>query len=301
MRILITGGGGLLGSKLTSIATYRGHETFSGYTEHEAQNGIPIKLDITTNVRVKEEMKSLKPEVVVHAAALTNVDKCEENMDLAWKVNVEGTKNIVDSSERHNAFFIYISTDYIFSGKKGNYKETDKPNPINNYGITKLEAEELVKASTLNWCIARPSVIYGATPAAGKINFALWVLTKLQKSEPLNIITDQWISPTLNTSLANMIMEIIENKITGIYHLAGATPMNRFNFAMLLAETFFFEKTLITPIKSSEMKWLANRPINTSLNVRKASLNLKCKPFKIQKALQILKKEMRVQSTEVKM
>lgn len=291
MRLLITGGSGLLGSKIASIAVQKGYETHSGYNKHEAINGTSIKLDICNKNVVTEAFERIKPEAVIHAAALTNVDKCEEEKELAWKVNIEGTKNILKSSERHNAFLVYVSTDYVFSGEEGMYKETDKPEPINYYGLTKLEGEKIVTSSAIEWCIARPSVIYGSTPAAGKINFALWVLNKLKNRETMKIITDQWVSPTLNTNLAEMILEIIERKLTGIYHLAGATPINRYDFATLIAETFQLDKNLISSAKSSEMKWLAKRPKNTSLNVEKASKTLKNKPLKIQDALNKLKEE----------
>jgi dTDP-4-dehydrorhamnose reductase len=293
MRLLITGGSGLLGSKIARIATLNGYETHSGYSKHLATKGIPIKFDICDRKTVSKVFERIKPEAVVHAAALTNVDKCEEDVELARKVNIDGTENILDSSERHNTFLVYVSTDYVFSGEEGMYKETDKPKPINHYGLTKLEGEKRVKVSDIGWCIARTSVIYGSTPAAGKENFALWVLNKLKKREPVKIITDQWVSPTLNTNLAKMILEIIERKLTGIYHLAGATPVNRHEFSTLIAETFQLDKTLITPAKSIEMKWLAKRPKNTSLNVEKAIKTLEFKPRKIHDALNKLFEEIK--------
>ena len=293
MKILITGGSGLLGSKISAISTRKGHEVYSGYNEHEAIHGVPIKLDICDKQEVIKAFDRINPQAVAHAASVTNVDKCEEDPKFAWRVNVEGTRNILEASELHNAFFIYVSTDYVFSGEEGMYKETDRPDPINNYGLTKLEAENLVRDSHLEWCIARPSVIYGSTPAAGKVNFALWILNNLKQGKPIKIITDQWVSPTLNTNLAEMILEVMERRLIGIYHLAGATPLNRYEFASLLAETFQYDNTPITPVTSGEMKWLAKRPRNTSLNVEKATETLRHKPLAIQQALNKLKKEIK--------
>jgi len=291
MRLLITGGSGLLGSKIAALATEKGYEAYSGYNEHEAVNGTPIKLDICNKKNVQTVFERTRPQAVVHAAALTNVDKCEEDVGLARKINVEGTINIVDSSKSHNSFLVYVSTDYVFSGKEGLYTETDETNPINHYGLTKLEAEKVVQASTVNWCIVRPSVIYGATPATGKVNFALWILDKLRNNEPIKIITDQWVSPTLNTNLAEMILETIEKRHTGIYHLSGATPINRYDFATKIAETFQLDKKIISKTKSSDMNWHAKRPRNTSLNVEKATNTLDKKPLKIEEALNTLKEE----------
>lgn len=294
MRLLITGGSGLLGSKISSIAVRKGYLTYSGYNEHEATNGTPIKLDICDKKNVMEAFNSIKPEAVVHAAALTNVDKCEEDIGLARKVNVEGTRNILDLVEKYSAFLVYVSTDYVFSGEEGMYKETDEPNPINYYGLTKLEAEKMVGASNIEWCIARPSVVFGSTPAAGKVNFALWTINTLKNEESIKIITDQWVSPTLNTNLAEMILETIERKLTGIYHLAGATPLNRYEFTSLIAKTFQLDRNLISKTTLKEMKWLAVRPKNTSLNVEKASKKLKIKPLKIQDALYKLREEIQL-------
>jgi len=292
MRLLITGGSGLLGSKTTSISVRKRYETYSGYNDHEATNGTPVKLDICDKREVDKAFEKAKPDAVIHAAALTNVDKCEENNELARRVNIGGTKNIIEAAEQIKAFLVYVSTDYVFSGEEGPYKETDEPNPVNNYGLTKLGGEKIVTSSNLEWCIARSSVIYGSTPAAGKDNFVLWVLNKLGNEEPLRIITDQRVSPTMNTSLAEMTLEILERRLTGVYHLAGATPLNRYEFARLIAETFQLDEGLIAPARSSEMKWLAKRPQDSSLNVEKASKTLDNKPLKIREALNRLKEEM---------
>ena len=208
---------------------------------------------MSTQENIAKVFNLIRPEIVVHAGAISNVDKCEENKELAWKVNVDGTKRIVELSREHKAFLIFVSTDYVFSGKKGMYTETDETKPINYYGKTKLEAETIVRNLMPEWCIARPSVIYGSVPAAGKINFALWVLDKLRKGEKIKIITDQCISPTFNTNLAEMIIEVAKRRLAGIYHLAGATPINRYDFARILAETFDLDKSLINPVKSTEM------------------------------------------------
>lgn len=292
LRFLVTGGSGLLGSKVTEKATLEGHQVYSGFNQHESKAGIPVKLDLTKQRNVVEIFNSIRPEVVVHAGAITNVDKCEENKELAWKVNVDGTKRVAELSCEHKAFLIYVSTDYVFSGKKGMYTETDETEPIDYYGETKLEGEKFVRNIMREWCIARPSVIYGSVPAAGKINFALWVLDKLRNGEQIRVITDQCTSPTLNTNLADMILEVAQRRLTGVYHLAGATAINRYDFACLLAEKFDLNKNLIKPARSKEMNWKAERPQDTSLIVDKASRVLNKKPLKLEDALDLLRKEL---------
>ncbi len=289
MRILVTGSAGLLGSKIVEKLVKKGYDIYASYSKHEPTNGNPIRIDITNEDDVEKAFKISKPDIIIHAAALTNVDECEINKELAWKVNVTGTKNIVNLSKQYNAFLIYISTDYVFNGEKGMYKEDDTPDPINYYGLTKLKGEEEVMRLN-NHSIIRSSVIYGSTPAAGKINFALWIIENLEKNKEIKIVTDQWNSPTLNTNLADMIIEILERRLTGIYHLAGATRISRYDFAKLIAKTFNLNENLIIPITSDKIQWTAKRPKDSSLNVSKASKTLTNKPLEITEALKMLKK-----------
>ncbi len=292
MKLLITGASGLFGSKLAEIATGKNYEVYSGYSQGRPIYGTAAQFDISDKNKVEETFKKVDPEVVVHAATLTDVDKCETNKELAWKINVEGTKNIADAAKKNHSFLIYISTDYVFNGEKGQYKETDITNPVNYYGLTKLKAEELVNNSIEESCIARASVIYGSLPAAGKINFALWLVNKLRKNEAPKAVTDQWNSPTLNTNMAEMTLEIIERKLTGIYHISGATRISRYDFAKLVAQTFNLETNLITPSTTAEFSWPAKRPRDSSLDTLKAQKILKNKPLQIHQALEQLKKEL---------
>jgi len=292
LRLLITGASGLYGSKLAELATARNYEVYSGYSQDQPAFGAPIKFDVSDKNQVEKAFKKVNPEVVVHAATLTDVDKCETNRALAWKINVDGTKNMAEATKTSQAFLIYISTDYVFNGEKGNYKETDPPDPINYYGVTKLKAEEVVGGMLNEYCIARASVIYGSTPAAGKVNFALWVLNKLKKNEQAKIVTDQWNSPTLNTNMAEMTLEIIERRLTGTFHLSGATRISRYDFAKQIAETFDLDPNLLSPAKSAEFSWAAKRPRDSSLDTTKAQQTLKNKPLQINHALARMKQEL---------
>jgi dTDP-4-dehydrorhamnose reductase len=291
LKILITGASGLYGSKLTQIISTN-HQVYAAYSKNKPIHGTALKFDISNKNQVEHAFKKANPDAVVHAASLTDVDKCETDKELAWKTNVEGTRSIAKAAKAYGAFLLYVSTDYVFNGEKGNYTETDTPAPINYYGLTKLKAEELIKDMMDEYCIARPSVIYGATPAAGKINFALWLINKLRKKENVKIVTDQRNSPTLNTNLAEMTWEIIHRRMTGIYHLAGATRISRYDLAKSIASAFDLDPALITPSASSEFSWAAKRPKDSSLNVKKAQNALKNKPLPIDQALSQLRHEM---------
>ena len=291
MKLLITGAIGLYGSKLANMGVQRNIEVYSSDVQELPVDGTFVKLDVSNKELVAETFTRIKPDVVIHAATLTDVDKCELNKELAWKINVEGTKNIVEAAKGTGSFLIYISTDYVFNGEKGNYTELDQPNPINYYGLTKLKAEELVKAQD-EYLIGRPSVIYGSTPAAGKVNFALWLIETLHRGEHAKIVTDQFNTPTLNANLAEMTLESAERRLTGTFHLCGATRVSRFQFAQLIAETFDLDKRLVDPVQSSQFKWPAKRPMDSSLDTSKAQKTLKNKPIEIHEALKRLKLEL---------
>ena len=292
VKLLVTGASGLLGSKIIQLATKKGFQVYSAYHQNLPKQGTPVQFDISRKNCVEKAFKKIRPDIVVHAAALTHVDRCETQKELAWRINVQGTENIVKSCEQHQSYLTYVSTDYVFNGEKGNYRETDLPTPINYYGTTKLKGEEYVQNLTQGNCIARTSVVYGSIPATGKTNFALWLLDKLRRDEEVRIVTDQTNSPTLNTNLADMILEIVERRLMGIYHLAGRTALSRFDFAKTLAAEFSLNTKLIKPATSREISWTARRPHNSSLNVTKATRVLESKPFKIHEALTKLRDEL---------
>jgi dTDP-4-dehydrorhamnose reductase len=295
MKILVTGASGLLGSKVAELALSEGYEVYSAYNQHPIYYGSPIKVDLTDLDSCRRVFENVRPEAVVHSAALTNVDLCEVEKETAWRINVHGTELVARLCKEFNCFMVFVSTDYVFNGERGLYSEEDQPDPINHYGYTKLKAEEVVRSTLNNYCIVRTSVIFGSKPAAGKINFALWVLENLKQKRKINVVVDQINSPTLNTNLAEAILEILDSKLSGLYHVSGATPISRYDFACLLAEEFRLEKGLIQPTTSDKINWVAKRPRNASLNVEKAQRSLKKKPLDIHDAIKMLGEELKSQ------
>ena len=274
------------------MAVDRGIEVYASDVQQMPVAGTFVKMDVSNKEMVNEVFKQAKPDVVVHAATLTDVDKCELNKELATKINVDGTRNITQAAKAVGSFLIYISTDYVFNGEKGMYREDDEPDPIQHYGLTKLQAEQVVKGVCDEYFIARPSVIYGATPAAGKVNFALWLIETLRRGEHVKIVTDQYNTPTLNSNLAEMTLEVAQRRLTGTFHLCGATRVSRFEFAQQIADAFGLNKNLIDPVNSSQFKWPAKRPMDSSLDTTKAQKTLKHKPMEMHEALKQLKKEL---------
>src|SRR6266851_3745407 len=183
-KLLIIGGTGLVGSKLVSLAGTHGFEAYSTYNGRQVQSPRSSRLDVTDRTATLDLLEKVRPEVVVDTHALHNVDYCETHREEASKVNVEGTRNLVDGAAKANARFLYVSTDYVFDGRKGHYREEDAPNPLHYYAQNKVEAERIV-ASLPSFIISRPSVIYGWNPlersgtpsSSGKtINFAMFIL-----------------------------------------------------------------------------------------------------------------------------
>jgi dTDP-4-dehydrorhamnose reductase len=287
MKLFITGGSGLLGSKIAEIAINKGYEVYSGYLDEPSTFGNGVKFDLNDFDSIQKSIENVIPDAIVHTAAMTNVDQCEEKPVEAFRINSLATKQIAKIAKEKGIFLHYISTDYVFDGERGNYLEDDEVNPIDVYGMTKYVGEVWVDS------IARTSMIYGALPAWGKINFALWLIKKLKNQEEVKIVDDQFGSPTLNTNLAKMVLEIVEKKITGIFHLAGSTRISRIDFTIKLTEEFGFDKSLIKRIKMDDLNWKALRPKDSSLDTSKASSALQEKPYNITDSLKKLKEELR--------
>lgn len=275
-----------MGSRLAEIAADRGHEVVSGYCHHLPDAGERTKFDLEKREEIADKLCQVEPEVVFHTAALTDVDRCEIDRELARRTNVVGTELVANSAADVGAFVVYVSTDYVFDGERGMYKEDDMTDPVNYYGLSKLLGERFCD------CVARTSVIYGARPASGKVNFVLWLIERLRDEEPVRIVADQYITPTLNTNLAKMLLEAGEKRLEGTYHLAGATRVSRYEFAVEIARRFGFDAELVIPSKMSDMSWKAKRPGDSSLDTSKADEILEEKPQDLRDSLRALAEEM---------
>ncbi|MEM2734819.1 MAG: dTDP-4-dehydrorhamnose reductase [Candidatus Bathyarchaeia archaeon] len=285
MRILITGSGGLLGSKIAELASGASHEVYAAYNQNRPKSGTPIRLDLRDLAAIERVVRGIGPDAIVHAAAMTDVDKCEQERDLALRINYEATSALASAAREMGAFLVYVSTDYVFNGERGFYSEADEPDPVNFYGYTKLMGERAVEELAGAHCIVRASVIYGAAPASGKSNFALWLIDKLERGERASVLVDQYVSPTLNSSLARMILEAVERGLEGLYHMAGAERVSRYEFAAKLCAAFGFDPSLLKPARMADMAWAARRPRDSSLDVSKADGIFRAKPLKLNEAL----------------
>jgi len=293
MRLLVIGGGGQLGTKIVEKAKDR-FQVYATYLTRKPplNQSNTFQTDKTNREDVLTLFQRLRPEVVIDTAALHNVDYCETHKAEARLANFEGTRNIAEACRNHNARMIFISTDYVFDGVKGNYTEDDDTNPVNYYGTTKLEGEKAVAQICPNHVIARPSVIYGYVSSvqressSGKpLNFAIWLAQKLRNNEPVKIVNDQYSSPTLADNLADIVLELTESGKTGTYHTAGKTRLSRHDFAVKIAQKLNFDQKLITPTETGQLKQLAKRPMDSSLKVEKIEKDLGVRMLTIDEAL----------------
>jgi len=288
---LVTGGSGLLGAKIVQTAIVGGHDVFSSYREHRTTNGKPVQLDQTQEGQVRDKVAKIRPQVIINAAALSDVDFCEENPDAAFLVNSESVAYLATAAREAGSFLLQVSTDYVFDGENGSYSELDPPHPINTYGNSKLQGERAAAFIGEGlWSIARPSVIFG-WGRRYRPNAATYVLEKLSKQETVHMVRDQYCSPTFNTNLAAMLVEIAERKIPGILHTAGETRLNRYELALRVAEELGLDKKLVLPTVAGEIPWKANRPRDSSLIVARAASILSRKPLPITASLDQFHKE----------
>lgn len=254
-----------------------------GIDRYMSEGQTDLVVDITQKERTVESITNAAPNVVVHTAAETNVDRCETERDLARRINVDGTANVAGACSKIRAKLILVSTDYVFDGNKGNYLETDEPNPISFYGLTKLEAERIASTSPRSLTI-RTSVLYGWHPT--KLNFATWVLKGLREGQVLKVVNDHINSPTFADNLADAIRKAIEHDAQGILHVAGSERISRFGFARKVAKQFGLDGSLLSPVEMKDLNWIARRPRDSSLNVGKAEKELGIELLGVERGLE---------------
>ena len=265
MRILITGAFGQLGYALRSVLSKNSYYELicTGRRIKEGQGG--ISLDIRNQVALKEVINTTAPDIVINLAAMTNVDACELNPKLAGEVNVAGLQHICDS---FSGKIIHLSTDYVFDGRSGPYKESDRLNPISTYGKTKLLSEQILLESDINNLAIRGNVLYDYSSDT-KASFLNWVVLSLQNNKEIQVVEDQFNNPTWTRSMADIIDLSITNNLDGIIHWGDADYISRYDFAIMIAKKFSLNKDLIKPILTSELNQPANRPLQSGLKTEK--------------------------------
>lgn len=290
MKILVTGANGLLGQTIVKqllekdykvIATGRGNDRIDISTKDYLYRD----LEITDGPSIEQFILEQRPQLIVHAAAMTQVDQCELNKQDCYNINVTATRFIIDAAKAIGSRFIFVSTDFVFDGIGGPYSENDECGPVNYYGSTKLVAEKAVMESDLDYAIVRTILVYGVVAATGRTNILGFVKQNLETNNPIKMVTDQVRTPTFVDDLARGIILIIEKKGKGIYHLSGEEEMTPYDIAVETAKYLGLNESLISKSSSEEIKQPAIRPAKTGFNISKAKKELGYKPRSFQEGL----------------
>ena len=302
MKILITGSNGLLGQKLVKLLANKSNiellATSSGENRIKSITGFDYaSLDITNKTQVEQVFNQFKPNVVINTAAMTNVDACEDQKEACWNLNVNAVKYLIDASRHSNSHLIHLSTDFVFDGENGPYKEEDKPNPLSYYGKSKFEAEKLLQASNIKWSIARTIIVYGVVDDMSRSNIVLWAKQALEKGNPLTIVNDQFRMPTLAEDLAQACWLIAQKQATGIYNICGKDFMSILELVNRVADFYGYDKTIISPIASTSLNQAAKRPPKTGFVLDKAIKELGYSPCSFEEGLAVVTEQLNAINT----
>ncbi len=297
MKILITGANGFLGYYLVEQLLAK---NFSVIATGKGECRLPfthninfqwLSMDFTDpfsihDVFVRKDSfgENIKPDVVVHAGAMSKPDECELDQMKAYLVNVEGTVQLLINSEEVKSFFVFLSTDFVFDGERGMYTEEDSPRPVNYYGRTKLEAEEAVKEYENGWAIVRTVLVYGKNHS-GHNNILQTVKEKLEKGEEYNVVDDQLRTPTYIEDLAKGIVCIIERKATGVFHLSGKDILTPYQMAIRTAAYLKLDSSTIKKVTAASFSQPAKRPLKTGFIIDKAKKELGYEPLSFEEGL----------------
>jgi dTDP-4-dehydrorhamnose reductase len=293
-KIAITGSNGLLGQTLVNLLlkepdTYQVFGLSRGNNRSERNDFDYRSVDITQQEELRNHLLEIQPDCIVNTAAMTHVDVCEDQKEECDLLNVEAVNYLTQISKEINAHLIHISTDFIFDGTQGYYKETDTPNPLSYYGLSKLKSEEIVTNSSIDYTILRTILVYGKVNNLGRNNIVLWVKEMLENQKEVNIIVDQFRMPTYVEDLAMACKLSIDKKATGIFNISSNELLSIFEIAQQIAEVFDLHKELIKPISTATLNQRAARPPKTGFDLSKTQQELGFYPKSFREDLQRFK------------
>ena len=293
--ILITGSNGLLGQKLIHLLKEKNEvvATSLGSCLISNQSGfIYQSLDITEEDSILQIFEKYKPDFVINTAAMTNVDACEDDKELCDKINVTAVNYLSTACEKFNSHLIHISTDFIFDGENGPYREDDVANPLSYYGLSKWKSEQLLQQSNCKWAILRTIILYGTAENLQRNNIVLWGRQALKDGQELNIIDDQFRSPPLAEDLAEACRLVIEKQAIGVYNASGKDQMSIYEMVERMADFYKCDKSQINRISSSTLNQKAKRPPKTGFILNKSIKELGYKPHSFEEGLALLEKQL---------
>jgi len=294
MKLLITGSNGLLGQKIVKrciknnipfLATSKGENRNPDCPEENYHS-----LDISVPMEVGDVFFKYRPTAVIHTAAITNVDYCEEHPEECFQINAQAVLILWEAAKIIQAHFQLLSTDFVFDGATGNYTETDAVNPLSVYAHSKVAAENILRADAVtNWSIARTIIVYGTGNNLSRSNLVLWAMNALPKGETMKLVNDQFRAPTWADDLAYGCMEIVKRNQTGIFHLSGPVTFAIDDLVREVAKCMDINDPVIQSIASTTLNQAARRPARTGFDLTKAKNLLDYQPKTLAETIGLLK------------
>ncbi len=294
--VLVTGINGLLGQNI--VREFAEDHDIYGLdltpSIYGSRNNIQVRqIDLNDNLALEEYVNLVKPQSVIHTAAYTNVDRAEDEPDIAFAVNGHVPASIAAICMKVDIPLVHISTDYVFSGDSGPYKETDVCDARGKYSESKLAGEEAVLNSGAQVAVIRPNVMYGHGEQL-KSSFVAWLLGELRAERSVRIVDDQYNNPTYALRLASVIRVVLEKKAWGVWHFGSKEVVSRYTFALKIADTFGLSSALINAISTVDLNQRAPRPLRSGLICEKLKNELDFNIMSIDEELALLKEEMNV-------
>lgn len=294
IKVVITGSNGLLGQSLLNLLL-KDKEKYQvfGFSRGENRSGREdfsyVSIDLTHKKNLKKKLQDIHPDFIINTAAMTLVDVCENQKEACDLLNVSVVKWLSEIADDLGVHLIHLSTDFVFDGVKGNYKETDTPNPVSYYGVSKLKSEEVLVNSKIDFTILRTILVYGKVFDMSRSNIVLWVKEMLEAGKEITVVNDQYRMPTYVKDLAKACKITMDKRATGIYHVSSNKLFSVYEIAQQIAEVFQLDKSLIKPISSSSLNQIGKRPPKTGFDLSKTHKELDFYPRPFKESLQKFK------------
>ena len=295
MKILVTGSNGLLGQKLSALLMEKGIPFLATGVGENRNPSLPSEhyrtMDVTSASSIETVFQEFQPTHVIHGAAMTNVDACETDREGCWTLNVTATELLVKRCSAQNIHLTHVSTDFIFDGKAGPYREEAIPNPLSYYGESKLKAEEVVHAGKMPFAILRTVLVYGITPHMSRSNIVLWAKGALEKGQSISVVNDQFRTPTLAEDLAMGCFLAATKNAQGVYNISGKDFMSIFQLVERVAKYFHLSTENVVQVSSSTLNQAAQRPPITGFILDKAAAELGYAPHSFEEGIAVMEKQ----------
>jgi len=297
-RIVITGSNGLLGQKLVKLylskSTYEIHALSRGENRlHNKEGYTYYNIDLLDKVELVQTLNQIEPSVIIHTAAMTNVDACEQQQEQCDLMNIDVVANILDYCKESDVYLVHLSTDFIFDGTKGNvYNEDDIAHPVNHYGLSKLKSEIMIQEAKIDAAILRTILVYGLVDQNDRSNIVLWVKSSLENHKDIHVVTDQLRMPTYAEDLAEACWLAVEARAKGVFNVSSNELMSIYDIALSIADAFGLDKKWIHPVVTNELNLPAKRPLSTGFDLNKSIIEINLPSYSFTERLQVFKSQL---------